>query len=241
MVPFVPMKRPILTASQAALIRKLALRYRTAAKLPKPWNDRTADELWWKIVGEIAAQGNARAGFVIENSYEAKRQTSLSRLKAFRTDQERLRHIHWVFATVRSRYIRKNFRRDPKSRAVLRNFHTLTGKGGPKGFFRRIANERSEPTRIEALQELAGYGPKTARDTAIELGLAKNCLALDTRLRALLSAVGAQTDRASYDAIEKAMLTKVVRPRLTGGQLDRILFQNYDKILADIKLARSHH
>jgi len=235
------MKRPVLTASQAALLRKLALRYRTAVKLPKPWNHRTADELWWKIVGEIAAQGNARAGFVIENSYEAKRQISLSRLKAFRTDGERLRQIHWVFATVRTRYIRKNVRRDPKSRAVLRNFHMLTGNGGPKRFFRRIANERSETARIQVLQELAGYGPKTARDTAIELGLAKNCLALDSRLRTLLSAVGAQTDRASYDAVEKALLTKVAGPRLNGGQLDRILFQNYDKILADIKLARSHH
>jgi hypothetical protein len=230
-----------LTTSQATLLRKLALRYRTAAKLPKPWNHRTADELWWKIVGEIAAQGNARAGFVIENSYEAKRQISLPRLKAFRTDSKRLQHIHWVFVTIRGRYVGKNFRRDPKSKADLRNFHTMTGKGGPKSFFRRIANESSESARIEALQELAGYGPKTARDTAIELGLAKNCLALDTRLRALLGAVGAQTNRASYDAIEKALLTKVVRPRLTGGQLDRILFQNYDKILADIKLARPRH
>ncbi len=235
------MKRPVLTASQAALLRKLALRYRTAVKLPKPWNHRTADELWWKIVGEIAAQGNARAGFVIENSYEAKRQTSLSRLKAFRTDRERLQHIHWVFATVRSRYIRKNFRRDPKSKAVLRNFHRLTGRGGPKSFFRRIADERLKPARIEALQELAGYGPKTAPDTAIELGLAKNCLALDTRLRALSSAVGAPTNRASYDAIEKALLIKVLRPQLTGGRLDPILFQNYNEILADIKLGRPRH
>jgi hypothetical protein len=236
------MKRPVLTARQAALLRKLALRYRTTAKMPKPWNHRTADELWWKIVGEIVAQGNARAGFVIENSYEAKSQTSLSRLKAFRTDRERLQHIHWVFATVRARYIRKNFRRDPKSRAVLRNFHTLNRNGGPKRFFRRIANEPSETTRIEMLRrELSGYGPKTARDIAIELGLAKNCLALDIRLKALLRAVGAQTDRASYDAIEKAVITKVARPRLTGGQLDRILFQNYDKILADIKLGRPRH
>jgi hypothetical protein len=55
---------------------------------------RSADELWWKVLGAIATQGNARAGFVIEGSHEAKKQTSLSRLKAFRTDWERLKHIH---------------------------------------------------------------------------------------------------------------------------------------------------
>ncbi len=218
------------------------MRYRGTAKPSKPWYRRTADELWWKVVGEIAAQGNARAGFVIENSYEAKRQTSLSRLKACHTENERLQHIHWVLTTVRARYVRKNVRRDPKSKAVLRNFQTLNANGGPKQFFRRIADEPSESTRIEALQrELAGYGPKTARDTAIELCLGKNCLALDIRLRKLLTAVGARTDGASYENMEQALISRVARPaNLTGAQLDRILFQNYDKILADIGLAAGH-
>lgn len=232
------MKRPVLTASQAALLRKLAFRYRTAAKLPTSWKHRTPEELWSTIVVEIAVQGNVRAGFIIQNSYEAKRQSSFSRLKAFDNDTARLQHIHRIFRAVRARYVRKNFRRDPKSKAVLQNFHALVRNGGPKSFFRRIAAERTEIARIDRLRrELAGYGPKTARDTAIELGLAKNCMALDIRLRALLSAVGAGTDAASYAEIEKGLISKVARPGMTGAQLDRILFQNYDKILADIRLA----
>src|SRR5689334_16157532 len=102
------MRRPVLSSSQAALLRELALRYKGSGQLLKPWNQRTSDELWTKVLGEIAAQGNARAGSVVENSVEAKKQTSLSRLKAFRTDTQRLRHIHWVLATVRSRYMRKS-------------------------------------------------------------------------------------------------------------------------------------
>ncbi len=135
------MKRPVLTASQAAFLRKLALRYRADAQLPKAWNHRTAEELWSTIVVEIAVQGNVRAGLVIQNSYEAKRQSSLSRLKAFRSNRERLRHIHKVFRAVRARYIQKNFARDQKSRAVLQNFHTVAKSGGPERFFRRIAAE----------------------------------------------------------------------------------------------------
>jgi hypothetical protein len=218
------MKRPVLTPSQAALLRKLTLRYKVTAKLSKPWYSRTADELWWKVLAAIATQGNARAGSVIEGSYEVKRQTSLSRLKTFRTDRERLRHIHWVLATVGTRYIRKNFSRDPKSRAATQNFHTLVKDGGPKRFFQSIADQPSEIARIKALQDgLAFYGPKTARDTAIELGLAKNCM-------------------ARYEEMEQAFISKVADPaKLTGAQLDRILFQNYDKILADIRLAAGRH
>jgi hypothetical protein len=241
-VLFVLMKRSILTPIQAALLRKLALRYKGPAKPkpPKPWCSRTADELWWKVLTAIATQGNARAGFVIEGSYEAKRQTSLSWLKAFRTDdRELLRHIHWVLATVGTRYIRKSFSKDPKSKAAYQNYRTLVKAGGPKRFFLSIAKQGTEIARIEALQdELSFYGPKTARDTAIDLGLAKNCMALDTRLRKLLAAVNAHTDGASYMDIEKALISKVAWPiKLTGAQLDRILFWNYDKILADIRLA----
>jgi hypothetical protein len=237
MVLFVPMKRRVLTSRQAALLRKLAMRYRASYQAAKTWQERTPNELWLKVLAAIAAPGNARAAFVIEHAVVARNQASLSRLKAFRSDAERLRHIHWILTTARTRYVRKQFRKDPKSRAALKNFHTLLARGGPKRFFREIAAKQCEVARIEALKaELAGYGAKTARDTAIELGLAKDCMALDIRLRGLLAAVGAQTEGMGYEDMERAMIQQVAKPGMTGGQLDRILFQNYDLILADIKL-----
>ncbi len=228
-----------MTDRQATQLRKLILRYKNRIELGKPWNRRKPDELWRTVLAQIAVPGNARAGYVIANSYEAKRQTALRRLKAFRTDRQRLHHLYWILRAVGSRYAGKSLKKDRQSKAALHNFHVLTTPGGPKRFFGRISKLRTETERIEALrQELKGYGPKSARDTAIELGLAKDCLALDIRLKKLLEAVGAQIKGISNRGAEMALVRKLGRRNLTGAQIDRILFQNYDKILADIKLAR---
>jgi hypothetical protein len=90
---------------------------------------------------------------------------------------------------------------------------------------------------------LDSYGEKSARDTLIDLRLAKNCMALDSRITGLIQQLGAKGSlkltRKNYTLIEAELINKVAKPcMITGALLDRILFQQYDFILADIKLMR---
>ena len=82
-------------------------------------------------------------------------------------------------------------------------------------------------------KELKYYGNKGARDTLIELRLAENCMALDARIYGLLAKVGVKVSPDDiYRQIEKELIQKVATPLgMSGALLDRVLFQNYKRIL----------
>jgi hypothetical protein len=58
-------------------------------------------------------------------------------------------------------------------------------------------------------------------------------MTLDQRLKRILEGVGATVGDSvdkHYEEIERELIKKVAKPRLSGGELDRILFQNYGDI-----------
>jgi len=70
-----------------------------------------------------------------------------------------------------------------------------------------------------------------------ELGLAHNVIALDSRVLGILRTFGADvpketpTDAREYQAIQQALLSQICEPLgLTGVELDRILYWNYQNI-----------
>jgi hypothetical protein len=69
----------------------------------------------------------------------------------------------------------------------------------------------------------------------IDLRLASNCTALDQRLKPILEGVGATVGDSvdkHYKEIERELIENVAKPNgLSGGELDRILFQNYGDIM----------
>jgi hypothetical protein len=195
-------------------------------------------------LAQIVVVGNAGPGYIVQDSAEAKKQLSLTRLRSFRGDMALRRHIHQILRLIGTRYVGKSLRKDRKSVAAVHNFRALMKAGGPKQFFKKLAALRSETARITLLKQFKFYQEKGARDTLIELGLAKNCLALDARIATLLGKLGARVPkrlgRQHYKAIETELIARVAtRCGLSGAQLDRILFQNYDLIRADLVIAKA--
>lgn len=236
------MAKRILTQNQAARLRQVIAPYKRLVKFGKPWHRWTADELWTKVLIQLVVVGKAGPGDVLGNSSEAKKLVSLAHLKRLRTDGALQRHLHAVLLAVGTRYVskHKSWKKDKKAAAAVYNFRTLE-KEGPVKFFQTVANKRPESARIEYLRgELDYYGKKGARDTLIELGLARKCLALDARILGLLKQLGAKIDGnidRSYEQVERELIRYVAKPSgLTGAKLDRILFRNYDILLADLKL-----
>jgi hypothetical protein len=207
------------------------------------WRNRDADQLWLKVISQIVVAGNAAPGCVVESSQVIKRQLAFSRLKLMRPAARRV-VLHRVLRAIGTRYVGKSATRSKKISAALHNFRALDQAGGPKRFFGNIAALESTAEKIELLQEkFQYYKSKGARDTLIDLQLAENCMALDRRIGQILKQVGAHVpdpiDR-EYERIERELIEGVAKPcRVSGGELDRILFQNYGEIMVRLACAKN--
>jgi hypothetical protein len=222
----------LLTRSQATQLRKIVRHYKP--KMGKSWRKCGKDELWLRILSQIVVAGNAAPGYVLQRSAAARQILSFSKLKKLRPKRRR-RVIHNVLQAIGTRYVGTSSK-NRKVDAALHNFEVLANAGGPRQFFKEIASMKSTKEKIDFLSgNLAFYKKKGCRDTLIELRLASNCLALDQRLRNILEGVGARVPQSidkHYEEIERELINRVAKPcGLSGGKLDRILFQNYGDIM----------
>jgi hypothetical protein len=198
------------------------------------WKKRTADELWLRVLSQVVVAGNAAPEYTLRTSKAVHEKLAFHRLKNL-SPQRRRKIIHGVLRAIGTRYV-GNSSKNRKVNAALHNFNALGEAGGPKQFFQRVASLKSMQERIKFLSEtLAFYKKKGCRDALIDLQLANDCLALDRRLNRILECVGAKVTGSlnkRYEEIEKELIEKVATPcGLSGGELDRILFQNYDDIM----------
>jgi hypothetical protein len=196
------------------------------------------------VLSQIVVVGSAGPAERLQRDPTMTRQVAIRRLKRFHSDAALQKYLHEFLAMIGTRYVSKkrHWKEDKKARAAVCNFRALMKAGGPKRFFKRVAALPTEKERIQFLsngETFQYYGKKGARDTLIELGLAKECLALDARILGLLEKVGAGIKRGSldrdYERIEGELIEKVARPLgISGARLDRVLFQYNNQIVGGI-------
>lgn len=200
----------------------------------KSWKQRSPDQLWLRVLSQIVVAGNAAPGYTLQNSPAVKERLAYSRLLKL-PNRLRRKRIHRVLQAIGTRYVGKKSS-NRKVDAALHNFKALAKAGGPQRFFKRVAAVKGTPARAKYLSySLDYYKQKGCRDILIELRLASDCMALDQRIRKILESVGVTIDGSidrQYQQIERELIDKVGKPSgVTGGQLDRILFQNYGDIM----------
>jgi hypothetical protein len=227
-----------LSKSQAARLRKAAKRYKAQVKLGKPLNKWTDDELWRKVLGQVVVIGRAEPGERVQHDPKITSKVSLKKLRGFQSDTDLRKHLHELFVKLEVRFSHgSDWKNDWKAAACAKNFRKLMKDGGPKKFFEQVANCKTENDKIDALQKaLKRYGNKSARDTLIELRLAKNCMALDARIFSVLKKVGVHVSPDDiYMQVEKELREKVAEPLgISAALLDRILFKQYANILDEL-------
>jgi hypothetical protein len=133
-----------LSSPQAAHLRQIARSYKSRIRLGKPWNQRSEDDLWRKVLGQIVVIGRAEPGERIQHDPKVKILVSIKRLQRFKTDAELQKYLHRLFVKLGVRYVGSNWRKDGKARAAARNFRKMIKEGGPKRFFDRIADLEPE-------------------------------------------------------------------------------------------------
>jgi hypothetical protein len=185
------------------------------------------------MLSQIVVAGNAAPGETLRHSPAVHERLAYARLKKLPPGLRRKR-IHNVLQAIGTRYVGKKTP-NRKVDAALQNFTVLADSGGPRKFLEQVAAEKGTLARAKYLSDsLYYYKKKGCRDILIEFRLASDCLALDLRIRKILEGVGVtitgSIDR-QYQQIEDELIKKVAEPSLTGGQLDRILFQNYGDIM----------
>ncbi len=197
------------------------------------WKKRTEDELWLRVLSQIVVAGNAAPEVTLRTSSAVKEKLAFGRLKKLRPQQRR-KVIHSVLRAIGTRYVGKT----PKNRkvdAALHNFGQLKSAKGPKRFFRQIGRKPKQDRIAYLYKTFKFFKKKGSRDLLIDLHLASDCMALDRRLTTILKRVGARVPSSlnrHYEEIEKELIEKVAEPLgFSGGELDRILFQNYGDIM----------
>jgi hypothetical protein len=217
----------LISESQAARLRKVVKHYKRTTSLGKPWTKWTDDALLRKVLVQVAVIGRAAPGERLQRD----RKVSVKKLSSFRSTTDLQKYLHKLFSSLEVRFsLGCKWNKDWKATACARNFEVLREMGGPTKFFCDITKIKSEKQRIKELQDrLYRYGDKGARDTLIELRLAEDCMALDTRIFGVLKKVKVRASpKDIYIQIEKELREKVAEPlKIRAALLDRILFKNY--------------
>jgi hypothetical protein len=124
----------------------------------KSWKQRTGDELWLRVLSQVVVAGNAAPGYTLQESIAVREKLAFSRLRRLRP-QSRRKIVHSVLRAIGTRYVGKSSR-NRKVDAALHNLNALANAGGPKRFFKNVAQKRSTEERIAFLSDALAYYKK---------------------------------------------------------------------------------
>jgi len=219
--------------------RKLKEHFLKGTTVPREgnWKSKTNNEIWLEIVKQVIVVGRSEPAEKLERDVRLKNEISYEEL--LRTDyneEEMRKKINRVLREVGTRYHNK------KTDALVNNFKMLSRfLGGPKDLLRRLSEydgSEADKWRIEHMMRFKYIKSKGARDFLMELGLVRNAIALDTRIQDIFDKIGIQfpkefvSNPQIYDEVERDILERICKPLgVTGVELDRMLYQNKDRIV----------
>lgn len=225
-------------------LKRLAKKFAPRTDVPEKdrWQKLGDDAIWKHFVSQVAVVGNSSSHARLSASTDAQEALRFDRLRSV-SDPERRRSIHETLRSAGVRYASANIEQCRKTDALTRNFEFLSAfPGGPRAYLAFLATLPDDDTRVARLElDMRYIKLKGARDLLAELGLVTSVVAFDTRLLNILKALGAQltpgirTNSLRYKELQDELLTRVCGPiGITGVALDRILYQHYDVIIAQI-------
>lgn len=224
--------------------RKVKKLFYSKTKIPKEdnWKTWTNNDIWLHMVAQVIAVGRSEPAEKFEKDTKLKSEVTYEKLMQIKEEEERKKTINHVLRAVGTRFASSEISKCKKTDALAHNFKILTKfKSGPKGLLRRLSDFRgpnANKRRINYVMKIFSYiKSKSARDYLMELGLVKDAIALDIRIQNVFDKIGIMIPKGFennpklYDEIENDILMKICKPiGISGIELDRILYQNYDDI-----------
>lgn len=224
-------------------LKRKFLRYTNVPTKRRSWRAMPPNEIWLRVFCQVVEVGRADPSTALRSNRALLRRVSYSTLLRL-SKNDRRRAIHSVLREIGARYCSADAAKCRKTDALMSNFEVLLShRGGPRGFIRdlmAIDGPEAAQRRIDFVTTHLRYiKNKGARDLLTTgLRVADEYLAFDVRWQKALRKMGLEVppgtlnNPAKYAEFEAALITQVARPlKLSGKQLDQLIFNNYDAIL----------
>lgn len=169
-----------------------------------------------------------------------KQKVAFNSLIKLEDDREVKKRVNQVLRAVGTRYASSDISKCRKTNALAHNLKMLKSfEGGPKGFLKELSRFSSDKRKIDyVIHSLEYIKNKGARDLLMELGLVRNAIAFDSRLKNVFHKIGLETPEhfetssKLYNEVESEIKTRVCVPLgISAVELDRMLYQNYEEIM----------
>lgn len=236
-----------ITQEHLQIFRKIREQYYNSecTLVPKEgnWKSMSDNDIWLRIITQVIVAGKAEPANKFNNDIELKESVSYKRLLQINDEEEIKEIINYVLRAVGARYASSDIKKCKKTNSLLHNFKVLNSYScGPKELFIKLdcyKGSLGDKQKINYLMtHLKFMQSKNARDFLLETGVIRNAIAFDNDIRNIFTYLEIELPEKfeskpkMYDEIEKEVLAKICKPLdLDGVEFDRMLFQNYSKIV----------
>jgi len=226
-----------ITDEHVAVFERIKNDFLSRTKVPEEnnWKSKTNNDIWLKMVIQVIVVGRSAPADEFDKSEKFKNEISYENLLIL--EQKEIKEkINQTLRFIGARYASSDVYKCPKTNALAYNFGVLKDfPNGPMDLLKmlsEIQGSNCEKMRINHVKNNFHYlKDKGARDFLMELGLIKNAIAIDSRVKNILEKSGINIEGKTYKGIERDVLDKICKPlELSGVQFDRMLYQNYKEI-----------
>jgi thermostable 8-oxoguanine DNA glycosylase len=232
---------------QVGTLKSFVSQYYDVTKAQMPvhgaWRSMDSEELWKHLLRIIIAMGRSAPSYRLIASPDFERLT-LRSMKVFQdkngTDAL-VKRVHETLARYGVRYCSPKKETSLKARAIAANLNEPAVVDGAEFVLLKNMRNAADPRRY-LMDEVHGYGMKSASEFLTEIGYSQDYMAFDSRLkRAFTLLFDRDFDRIintqwDYRDVETVFREEIcpelgIRP----PELDAIVFWNYGDILKSLK------
>jgi hypothetical protein len=235
-----------ITKKELKVFQNIVDEYINITEIPKPNNWKKLDNnmLWLKIVGQINVVGGVKGNDRFWQRNDLIDIINYEKLRDKKTDDEIAKNINYVLREAGVRYSSINIEKCSKTKSLLYNFKIIRShKNGMIEILQNLSKIKGEGAELERVmffvRNFMFIKNKSARDLLMTLGINRNTLALDIRIQNIFKEFGIEfpnqvglSNWKTYTETEVEIIEKICLPlEIEPIIFDRILFQNYEKIL----------
>ena len=204
------------------------------------WQSLTDNDIWLHIFAQVMVVGGSKPYEKFDKRVDLKHKVAFDSLIEVEDDREVRKRVNQVLRAVGTRYASSDISKCRKTDALAHNLKMLKSfERGPKGFLTELSRFSSDKQKMDYVMHALKYiKNKGARDLLMELGLVRNAIAFDSRIINVFHKIGIETPEhfetssKLYDEVENDIISRICVPLgISGIELDRMLYQNYEGIM----------
>jgi len=185
------------------------------------------DFIWHALLGAFSTWGSSRGWAGLMENPDNYNRVTFDVLMQY-SPPERLTVLENTLRNAKVRMPRK------KAEYLAKNFDTIVEMGGVAAVKEQLSQLPGRKQKVKFLKRFVGIGDKYARDMMMDIYHPdfRDSIAVDTRIKNITERLGIRFD--TYEEYEEFYLGVAEEAGLNGWELDRLLYNFEDDILAQL-------